>query len=96
MSQVICKSVTASTIHSTKVVTQIRDVQVETMEKALIVWLEDSAQNNVPWSGPLIREKVKRMYNHLVGVRGAANMSDAGISGCIPFQASKRWFDRFK
>ena len=64
-------------------VTQVRDVHIETMEKALNVWLEHNAQNNQPLSGPLIREKPKQMYDHLFGVGGTANTSNAGTGDAL-------------
>ena len=77
------------------------DIHIEAMEKALNLWVEDNAQRNMPLSGPLIHEKAKHVCDHLAGVGGAANMSDAGMSeagmsGRSPFQAIKGWFDCFK
>ena len=84
-----------------KWVTSVKDAHIEAMEKALNVWVEDNAQKNVPLSGPLIRGKAKRMYDHLTGTCGAAYTGDEGTSdvatnGPSPFQASRGWFDRFK
>ena len=62
----------ACTVQSTKLITQVRDIHREAMEKALNVWVEDNAQKNVPLSGPLVHEKAKRIYDHLVGAGGAA------------------------
>ena len=50
------ESVAASTVTSTKVVTQAKDIHIETMEKALNVWLEDNAQKNVSLTGLLKRQ----------------------------------------
>ena len=60
------------------------------------MWVEDNAQKKVPLSGLLFHEKVKRMYDHLAGVSGAGNTSDAGMSGPSLFQASRGWFDSFE
>ena len=46
--KVIRESVAASTVPSTKVVTHVRNVHIERMEKALGVWIEDNAQKNMP------------------------------------------------
>ena len=79
-----------------KVVTQVRDIHIKAMKKALNVWVEDNVQKNVPLSRLLICEKAKHMYDHLVGVGGAASTSDASASGPSPFQACRGWFDGFK
>ena len=68
-----------SAVPSTKVVTHIRDVHIERMEKALSVWIEDNVWKNMPLSGPLIHAKAMRMYVHLAGARGTST-SDAGMS----------------
>ena len=44
----IHKSVMTVIVPSTKVATQVRDLHIEGMEKALNVWVEDSAQKIVP------------------------------------------------
>ena len=61
-----------SDVPITKVVTHIRDLHKERMEKTLSVWIEDNAQKNMPLSGPLIRTKAMHMYTHLTGVGGAS------------------------
>ena len=60
--KVIRESVAESAGPSTKVVTQVRDVHIERMEKALNVWMEGDAQKNMPLNGPLIHTKMIRMY----------------------------------
>ena len=60
--------------------------------------LEDNTQKNMPTTGPLIREKAKCMYDHLVGAGGAVNtngegpsntLSDAGTSATVSFELTK-------
>uniref|UniRef100_UPI00359001A7 putative CENPB DNA-binding domain-containing protein 1 n=1 Tax=Myxine glutinosa TaxID=7769 RepID=UPI00359001A7 len=91
--------ISASAVSSTKVVTHVRDVHIERMEKALSIWIEDNVQKSMPLSGPLICEKAKQIYDHLSGA-GAASMSDApiddGTSSATSFPASRGWFHRFK
>lgn len=55
------RSSVASTSLSAKIV---RDPAIEKMEVALSLWIEDRNQKRVPLSGPLIREKAKRLYAH--------------------------------
>ena len=73
----------AGTVPGMKVVTNVRDFHIETMEKALNVWLEDNSQKNGPLSGPRIHEEAKQMYDHLVGTGGVANKSDVGTSNAL-------------
>ena len=46
--KVIRESVAASTVPSTKVVTQVWDVHIDRMEKAVNIWMEENAQKNMP------------------------------------------------
>ena len=45
--KMIRESVAASAVPSTKVITQVRDVHIEAMEKTLNVWVDANSQNNV-------------------------------------------------
>ena len=45
--KVIEESVVTSTVPSTKVVTHIQNVHIESTEKALVVWIEDNVQKNM-------------------------------------------------
>lgn len=58
------------------------------MEAALSLWIEDRNQKRVPLSGPIIREKAKRLYTHFK--EGTDENMDGG------FQASEGWFGKFK
>uniref|UniRef100_UPI00358FB966 tigger transposable element-derived protein 1-like n=1 Tax=Myxine glutinosa TaxID=7769 RepID=UPI00358FB966 len=96
----IHESISASAVSSMKVVTHVRDVHIERMEKALIS-IKDNTQKNMPLSGPLIRAKVKHIYDHLSGAgTGDASKSDAprydATSSAISLTASRGWFHRFK
>lgn len=75
----------ASTSLSSKIV---RDQAIEKMEVALSLWIEDRNQKRVPLSGPLIREKAKRLYAHF------KEPGDEPTDG--KFQASEGWFNKFK
>ncbi|GBP89339.1 Tigger transposable element-derived protein 1 [Eumeta japonica] len=55
------RSSVASTSLSAKIV---RDPAIEKMEVALSLWIEDRNQKRVPLSGPMVREKAKRLYAH--------------------------------
>uniref|UniRef100_UPI00358EB99E putative CENPB DNA-binding domain-containing protein 1 n=1 Tax=Myxine glutinosa TaxID=7769 RepID=UPI00358EB99E len=97
--------ISSSAVSSMKVVTHVRDVHIERMEKALSTWIEANTQKNMPLSwtshGPLIREKAKQIYVHLSGTgAGGASTSnvscDDGTSSTTSFTASRGWFPRFK
>uniref|UniRef100_A0A2A4JVK0 HTH CENPB-type domain-containing protein n=1 Tax=Heliothis virescens TaxID=7102 RepID=A0A2A4JVK0_HELVI len=83
------RSSVASTSLSAKVV---RDPAIEKMEVALSLWIEDRNQKRVPLSGPMIREKAKRLYAHFKepGASSGGECTDRG------FQASEGWFNKFK
>lgn len=83
------RSSVASTSLSAKIV---RDPAIEKMEVALSLWIEDRNQKRVPLSGPLIREKAKRLYAHFKEPDGSCSgeCTDRG------FQASEGWFNKFK
>ena len=89
-----------SAVLGTKVVTQVQDVHIERMEKALNIWTGDNLQKNMPLSGPLICAKAIHMYAYPVDAGGAskhdAGPSYGGTSGPSPFRASSGWFDCFK
>uniref|UniRef100_UPI00358E202C putative CENPB DNA-binding domain-containing protein 1 n=1 Tax=Myxine glutinosa TaxID=7769 RepID=UPI00358E202C len=95
----IRESVAASAVSSTKVVTYVRDVYIERMEKAFSIWIEDNTSESMALSGPLIRAKAKCIYNHLSGT-GCTSTSDApsdyGTSSTSSFTASRGWFHHFK
>ena len=43
----------------------IRDPCVERMEKALLIWIDDNQQKNIPMSGEIIKEKALGLYSRL-------------------------------
>ncbi|XP_037898677.1 tigger transposable element-derived protein 1-like [Glossina fuscipes] len=55
------------------------------MEVALSLWIEDRNQKRVPLSGPMVREKAKRLYAHFKEPDGSCSgkCTDGG------FQASR-------
>lgn len=83
------RSSVASTSLSAKIV---RDPAIEKMEVALSLWIEDRNQKRVPLSGPMVREKAKRLYAHFKEPGGSCGgeCTDGG------FQASEGWFNKFK
>uniref|UniRef100_UPI00358EF441 tigger transposable element-derived protein 1-like n=1 Tax=Myxine glutinosa TaxID=7769 RepID=UPI00358EF441 len=92
-------NISASAVSSTKVVTHVRDVHIERMEKAFSIWIDDGVEKSMPLSGPLIREKAKQIYDHLSGTGGASTsdaLSDDGTSRATSFTASRVWFLCFK
>ncbi|XP_064421091.1 tigger transposable element-derived protein 1-like [Latimeria chalumnae] len=87
-------SVAAGAPQSAKVAFQSRDPNIERMEKALNVWIEDKTQKKAPLSGPVIREKALHIYKNFCEESGGE-----GSSSTMPthkFQASKGWFENFK
>ncbi|GBP10164.1 Tigger transposable element-derived protein 1 [Eumeta japonica] len=62
------------------------------MEVALSLWIEDRNQKRMPLSGPMVREKAKRLYAHFKEPDGSfsGECTDGG------FQASEGWFNKFK
>uniref|UniRef100_UPI00358E3E0E tigger transposable element-derived protein 1-like n=1 Tax=Myxine glutinosa TaxID=7769 RepID=UPI00358E3E0E len=83
-------SVAASIPKSAKVSFMSRDPKLEKMEKTLNLWIEDQTQKRVPLNGPVIREKAKRLYEHLMQTSGGEGSSTSS------FLASKGWFENFK
>ena len=81
------RSSLASTSLSAKIV---REPAIEKMEVALALWIEDRNQKRVPLSGPMVREKAKRLYAHFKEPGGSGECTDGG------FQASEGWFNKFK
>ena len=74
------RSSLASTSLSTKIV---REPAIEKMKVALALWIEDRNHKRVPLSGPMVREKEKRLYAHFKEPGGSGECTDVG------FQASE-------
>ncbi|XP_053143783.1 tigger transposable element-derived protein 1-like [Hemicordylus capensis] len=81
-------SVASGTQSSLKVSFMPRDPNIEKMEKALNIWMEDQAQKKVPLSTRMICVKARKIYRHLVESSGEGDPEK--------FQASKGWFENFK
>ena len=88
---IIRASVAGSAPKSAKLTFIPRDSNLEKMENALALWIEDQTQKNVPLSSNIVREKAKNIYN-------LVKKSAEGSSSFKPttFQASKGWFENFK
>lgn len=80
-------SVASGTNTSLKVSYVARDPNIEKMEKALNIWMEDQAQKKMPVNIHHIRDKAKRIY------RALANKSGADPK---KFQASRGWYENYK
>ncbi|CAM2112215.1 unnamed protein product [Caretta caretta] len=88
-------SVAASAPKSAKVSFYTHDSTIQKMEKALNIGIEDQTQNRVPLEGPVIREKSKRLCDHLKQ-DAASTSGESSVAKESTFIASKRWFEKFK
>ena len=70
------RSSLASTSLSAKMV---REPAIEKMEVALALWIEDRNHKRVPLSGPMVREKEKRLYAHFKEPGGSGECTDKGF-----------------
>ena len=80
-------SIASGTSKSAKVTFLTRDHNLEKMEKALIIWMEDMSQKKAPLDTNMIQAKARSLHERL--------KQESGGEG-INFQASKGWFENFK
>jgi len=50
---------------STKITARIRSVIIEKMERALMIWIEDCNDKNIPMGKNIIQKKAQRIYDNL-------------------------------
>ncbi|XP_071055115.1 tigger transposable element-derived protein 1-like [Onthophagus taurus] len=85
----IRNSVKSGICSSLKVTSQIRDMNIEKMEKSLYIWIEDNGRRNIPLTRARLMDKAKDLYCHF---SGDINY----IEDDSKFKASRGWFERFK
>ena len=54
----------------------VREPVIKKMEVALALWIEDRNHKRVPLSGPMVREKEKRLYAHFKEPGGSGECTD--------------------
>ena len=77
--------------HST-VVTRTRTYSMETMEKMLLTWIEDSQKQNMPLSSLRIKAQARAFYQKIKSEK--TDLTEVEINET--FNASQGWFYRFK
>lgn len=89
----IRKSVASGSGTSYSTTSYVRDIVIETMEKALIIWIEDQTLKRIPIDTNAITNKALRIYakikNQLPSTSSAEKQKPS-------FSASHGWFERFK
>ncbi|CAH2098326.1 unnamed protein product [Euphydryas editha] len=64
------------------------------MEVALSLWIEDCNQKRVPLSGPMVREKAKRLYAYFKEI-GGGECTDGGFQASEDTAAAERYPKEF-
>ncbi|XP_058443691.1 tigger transposable element-derived protein 1-like [Malaya genurostris] len=85
----ITKAAIEGTVGSAKLSSYTRDPTMVKMEKALLLWIEDHAQKDIPLDGELIKNKALQLYGLL------SNDGPCTSSAVRSFTASKGWFYKF-
>lgn len=88
----IRKSVAAGTCTSMSTISYVRDVTMENMEKALVIWIEDQTQKRIPIDTSVITNKALKIYETLKNQSPSTSSDEKKVS----FSASHGWFERFK
>ena len=65
---------------------------METMEKMLLTWIEDSQKQNMPLSSLRIKAQARAFYQKIKSEK--TDLTEVEINET--FNASQGWFDRFK
>ena len=87
------KSVMSGSQVSSNFSSYTRDVAIEMMEKALMMWIEDHTQKRIPIDSISIKHKAVRLYNTIKENDKSASSTNEKTCN---FTASKGWFERFK
>ena len=73
-------------------VARTRTYSMETMEKMLLTWIEDSQKQNMPLSSLRIKAQARAFYQKIKAEK--TDLTEVEINET--FNASQGWFDRFK
>ena len=73
-------------------VARTRTYSMETMEKMLLTWIEDSQKQNMPLSSLRIQAQARAFYQKIKSEK--TDLTEVEINET--FNASQGWFDRFK
>ncbi|GFT02826.1 tigger transposable element-derived protein 1 [Nephila pilipes] len=68
----------------------VRNVAMERMEKALMIWLEDMNQKRIPIDTNIITNKAIKIYEKI-----DCQLPSTSVNK-VPFNASHGWFEKFK
>ncbi|KAG7202116.1 hypothetical protein KM043_004784 [Ampulex compressa] len=88
----IRKSGAAGSSTSMSTTTYVRDVAMENMEKALMIWLEDTTQKRIPIDTNTITNKALKIYEKIKNQLPSTSSAEKNVF----FSASHGWFERFK
>lgn len=88
----IRKSVAAGNTTSMGTTSYTRNIAMEKMEKALMLWIEDQTQKRVPIDTSAITNKALRIYEKIVEQLPSSSSTEKKPN----FLASHGWFERFK
>lgn len=87
----IRKSVAAGTKASMSTTSYVRNIQMENMEKALMIWIEDQTQKRIPIDTNAITNKAIQIFEKLND-----QLPSTSTSIQQAFCASHGWFEKFK
>ena len=73
-------------------VARTRTYSMETMEKMLLTWIEDSQKQNMPLSSLKIKAQAREFYQKIKSEK--TDLTEVEINET--FNASQGWFDKFK
>ncbi|XP_017789938.1 PREDICTED: tigger transposable element-derived protein 1-like [Habropoda laboriosa] len=88
----IRRSVAAGSSASMSTASYVRDVAMENMEKALMIWLEDATQKQIPIDTSTITNKALKIYEKIKNQLPSTSSAEKKLS----FSVSHGWFERFK
>ncbi|XP_067135124.1 tigger transposable element-derived protein 1-like [Centruroides vittatus] len=72
----IRKSVAAGTSTSTSTTSYVRDIAMENMEKALMIWIEDQTQKRMPIDANAVTNKALRIYEKIKEQLPSSSLSE--------------------
>ncbi|XP_042236585.1 uncharacterized protein LOC121875908 [Homarus americanus] len=76
-----------------KVTSQVSDIPLVKVEKALNIWVEDMNQKHVPIDGNMLREKAPSLYDQF---KSEVPEAKASTSSKKSFKASAGWLNSFR
>ncbi|XP_042228054.1 tigger transposable element-derived protein 1-like [Homarus americanus] len=89
----IRETVSKSASFTAKVTSQVRDVTLVKVEKALNIRVEDMNQKHIPIDGNMLREKALSLYDQF---KSEVPQGEASTSSEKNFKASAGWLNSFK